>query len=85
MNYAQDHAVELWANVPDMNRHIMLDGSRAVFGMCSQSGATVLVKWTGPKPADTVAAMAERRRRRELFTSEGVPAERSPYVGPYNR
>lgn len=85
MKYAQDHAEELWTNVPEMNRHNMLDGSRAVFGMCRNSGATVLVEWTGPKPADTLAAMQERRRRRELFAAEGVPAERNPYVGPFNR
>ena len=38
------------------------------------------------KAAETVTAeMAERRRRRELFAAAGVPAERNPYVGPFNR
>lgn len=50
-NYAQDHAQRPWADIPKLNQHLKMDGSRSVFGMCRDSGATVLVPWTGPREA----------------------------------
>ena len=37
------------------------------------------------KAAERRKALAERRHRRELFRSHGVPENRNPYVGPASR
>ena len=45
----QELAAQPWANVPKHVRHVMQDGTRAVFGWDREGRGTVLVPWTGPK------------------------------------